>query len=113
MTVSWFAPQNQASFGLSVVPQNQREDDDSTGHVLRYNSLLCLEACRARVSQSGHKTGGGVARMVHVASSWRSRGEEAEDGRVNTTGCIGLFDLNFIVFSVLGPKGILVFWLDL
>jgi hypothetical protein len=29
--------------------------------------LLCLEASRARVSQCSLKTGGGVARMVHVA----------------------------------------------
>jgi hypothetical protein len=25
-TVSWFEPQNQVGFGLSVAPQNQRED---------------------------------------------------------------------------------------
>jgi hypothetical protein len=49
-TVSWFGPQNQASFGLSVVPQNQRRDDD-VGHASRSGSLL---------RRSGLKTGGGA-----------------------------------------------------
>jgi hypothetical protein len=43
-----------------------------------------------------------------VASSWRSHGDEAEDRRVNVTGCIGLFYPNFAVFVVLGHKGTLV-----
>jgi hypothetical protein len=46
--------------------------------------------------------------MVHVASSQRSRGDEAEDGWVNATGCFGLFDPNFAIFVVLGHKGSLV-----
>jgi hypothetical protein len=46
--------------------------------------------------------------MVRVASSWRSRGTEAEDGWVGATGCIRLFYHNFVVFSVLGPRGSLV-----
>jgi hypothetical protein len=44
--------------------------------------------------------------MVHVASLWRSRGDESEDGRVDATGCIGLFYL--AIFIVLGHKGSLV-----
>jgi hypothetical protein len=47
-------------------------------------------------------------RMVHVASSWRSREDNAEDGPVDVTGYIGLFYPNFIVFVVLGHKGSLV-----
>jgi plasmid replication initiation protein len=43
-------------FGLSVAPQNQV----STGHASRYNSLLRLKASLARVSQSGLKTSGGA-----------------------------------------------------
>jgi hypothetical protein len=39
------------------------------GHASRSSGLLRLEANRARVSQSGLKTGGGVAQMMHVASS--------------------------------------------
>jgi hypothetical protein len=47
--------------------------------------------------------------MVHVASSQRSRGDDAEDGRVNATGCTRLFYPNFAIFIVLGHEGILVF----
>jgi hypothetical protein len=49
-----------------------------------------------------------MARMVHVASLWRSRGDEADDGRVDATGCIELFFPNFAIFVVLGHKGSLV-----
>jgi hypothetical protein len=64
-------PQNQATYGLSVASQNQRENQDDVGHALRSSRLLCMEASRARVSQSSLKTGEGVTQMVHVASSWR------------------------------------------
>jgi hypothetical protein len=46
--------------------------------------------------------------MVHVASSWRSCGDEAKDGRVDVMGYIGLFYLNFAIFVVLGHKGSLI-----
>jgi hypothetical protein len=59
------------------------------------------------------KTGGGTARMVHVASLWRSREDEVKDGRVDVMGCIRLFYPNIAVFIVLGPRGILAFWLGL
>jgi hypothetical protein len=58
-TVSWFSPQNQVGFGLSVVPQNRRMEVD-VGHASRSSSLLGVEASLARVSQSSLKTGGGV-----------------------------------------------------
>jgi hypothetical protein len=57
--VSWFEPQNQVGFGLSVAPQNRRREIDA-GHVLRSSSLFGVEASLARVSQSDLKTGGGV-----------------------------------------------------
>jgi hypothetical protein len=57
--VSWFVPQNQACFGLSVTLQNQWREVD-TGHASRSNSLLGVEASLTRVFQSGLKTGGGV-----------------------------------------------------
>jgi hypothetical protein len=57
--VSWFVPQNQAGFGLSVAPQNRRREI-SAGHVLRSSGLLHMEASMARVSPSGLKTGGGA-----------------------------------------------------
>jgi hypothetical protein len=47
--------------------------------------------------------------VVHMASSWRSRKDEAKDGRVDVTGYIGLFYPYFVVFVVLGPRGILDF----
>jgi hypothetical protein len=59
MTVSWFGPENQVGFGLSVAPQNRRREVGA-GHVLRSTSLLGIEASLARVSQSGLKTGGGA-----------------------------------------------------
>jgi hypothetical protein len=56
---SWFGPENQAGFGLSVAPQN-RWREVGAGHASRSSGLLRLEASLARVSQSGLKTGGGV-----------------------------------------------------
>jgi hypothetical protein len=41
--VSWFVPQNQVGYGLSVTPQNRREDLSESG-------LFHLEASWARVS---------------------------------------------------------------
>jgi hypothetical protein len=57
--VSWFGPQNQAGFGLSVAPQN-RWMKDGVGHISRSSSLFRMEASLARVSQSGLKTAGGT-----------------------------------------------------
>jgi hypothetical protein len=59
VTVSWFGPQNQAGFGLSVPPQNRRWEVD-VGHTSRSSGLLHVEVSLARVSQSGLKTGGGA-----------------------------------------------------
>jgi hypothetical protein len=58
-TVSWFGPQNQVGFGLSVAPQNRRREV-GTGHASRSSSLLGVEASLARLSQSDLKTGGGA-----------------------------------------------------
>jgi hypothetical protein len=57
--VSWFEPQNQAGFGLSVAPQNRRREI-SVGHALRSSGLLHVEASLARIFQSCLKTGGGA-----------------------------------------------------
>jgi hypothetical protein len=78
------------------------------GHASTSNGLLHLDVSQARVFQSRLKTGGGVTQMVHVASSWRSCGDESENRRVDAMGCIGLFYPNFIVFFVLGHKDNLV-----
>jgi hypothetical protein len=54
-----------------------------------------------------------AAQMMHVASSRRPCGDEANDGQVKATGYIEFFYPNFTVFIVLDPSGILVFWLGL
>jgi hypothetical protein len=53
-------PQNQTGYGLSVAPQNRRDDEDSVGHASKSNGLLHVKASQVRVSQSDLKTGGGV-----------------------------------------------------
>jgi hypothetical protein len=83
VTVSWFGPQNQVGYGLSVAAQNRRWDEDGVGHGSRSSGLLCLEVNQPRVFQSSLKTDKGVTWMVHVASSRMSHGDEAEDGRVD------------------------------
>jgi hypothetical protein len=44
---------------------------------------------------------------VEARCGW-SRGDEAEDGRVDAMGCIGLFYPNFAIFVILGHKSSLV-----
>jgi hypothetical protein len=95
-------------YGLSVTPQNQWEDEHGVGHASISSALLHLEASQARVSQSCLKTGRGTTWMVHVASSWRSHGDETKGGQVDATGCIGLIYPNFVIFVVLSHKGSLV-----
>jgi hypothetical protein len=56
-------------YGLLAVPQNRWEDEDGVGHTLRSSGLLRLEASWVRVFQSGLKTGGDAAQMVHVTLS--------------------------------------------
>jgi hypothetical protein len=60
MTVSWLGPQNQVEDGLSVAPQNRREDEDSVGRTLRSSGLLHLEVSQASISQFCLKTGEGA-----------------------------------------------------
>jgi hypothetical protein len=108
VTVSWFGPQYHVGYGLLIAPQNRWEDEDGVGHTSRSSYLLRLEPSWARVSQSSLKTSRGVVQMVHVASSWRSRGDEAKDRLVDAMDYIGLFYPNFAVFVVLGHKGSLV-----
>jgi hypothetical protein len=53
--VSWFGPQNQAGFNLSVAPQN-RWREVSAGHTSRSSGLLHVEASLARVFESDLRT---------------------------------------------------------
>jgi hypothetical protein len=87
------------------------------GCVLRFSGLLRVEASRASVSRSGLKTGGGATWMVHMASSWRLRGSEAEDGRFDGVWC-GVVQVerkypSLDVIFLLAHRGILVFWFSL
>jgi hypothetical protein len=55
--------------------------------------------------------------VMHMASSWRSRGSEAKDGRFNGVGCIAVevepnYPLLDVIF-LLVHMGILVFWSSL
>jgi hypothetical protein len=84
VTVSWFEPQNQVGFGLSVVPQN-RWREVGAGHASRSSVLLHVEASLTKVFQSDLKTGGGV--MV---------------------GCVRPCYPNFAIFNVLGPRDTVV-----
>jgi hypothetical protein len=101
-------------YGLSVAPQNRREDEDGAGYTLGSSSLLRLEASRARVFQSSLKTGRGSVWMVHVASSWRSHGIEAEDGMFDGVGCGtvegGPIYPSVVVVFILAHMGFLVFY---
>jgi hypothetical protein len=49
-------------------------------------------------------------RVVHVAPSQRSRRSQVEDRRVDAMGCNGPFYLNFTIFNVLVPRGIVVIY---
>jgi hypothetical protein len=57
VTVSWFGPQNQASFSLSVAPQNRRMEV-GVRHTSRSSVLIHVEASLAMIFQFGLKTGG-------------------------------------------------------
>jgi hypothetical protein len=88
--VSWFGPQNQVGGGLSIAPQN-RQEEDGVEHASRSSNLLRLEASWVRVSQFASKLAEERRWVVNVALSWSSREDEAKDGWVDATGCIGLF----------------------
>jgi hypothetical protein len=57
VTVSWFGPQNQTGFSLSVASQN-RQREVGARHASRSSSLFGVEASLAMVSQSDVKTVG-------------------------------------------------------
>jgi hypothetical protein len=108
LTVSWFGPQNQACFGLSVASQNRWREDD-VGHALRFDDLLHLEASRTRVFQSVLRLTDARWLVVHVASLRRSCGVQVEDRWVDVMNCIEPCYPYFIVFIVLVPRNVLVF----
>jgi hypothetical protein len=66
-------------------------------HASRSSSLIHVETSQDMGSQYDLKTGGGAVRMVHMASSQRSRGAQAKDGRIDRMGYIRLLYPNFTV----------------
>jgi hypothetical protein len=66
VTVSWFGPQNQVDFDLSVASQNRRREVDA-GHASRSSGLLRVEAILTRVSRV-MMTGGARDTIAEVAS---------------------------------------------
>jgi hypothetical protein len=51
--------------------------------------------------------------MMHMALSCRSHEDKVDDGWVDVMGCIRLFYPYFIIFVVLVPMDILVFWMSI
>jgi hypothetical protein len=78
-TVSWFGPQNQVGYGLSVVPQNHMRQDLA--------SCFAWKQVRLGFFSFASKLAKERRRVVHVASSQRSRGSEVEDGWSDGVGC--------------------------
>jgi hypothetical protein len=106
-------PQNQADYSLSVAPQNRRKDEDGVGHTSRSSDLFHMKASQVRVSQFGLKNGVGAARMVHVTSSWRLHRGQVKNGWFDATDYVRPCYLCFVIFFVLGLRGVLVFYLNL
>jgi hypothetical protein len=63
VTVSWFGPQNQVGFGLSVAPQN-RQREVGPGHASRFSGLLYVDA----KTSGGATTSGARGTITEVAS---------------------------------------------
>jgi hypothetical protein len=83
-TVSWFGPQNQPGFGLSVAPQNQQRED-GVGHTSRSGEkqvVLGFPNLASRLVEAQQ-------RVVHMAPSQSLRQNQVEDGRVKAMGYIG------------------------
>jgi hypothetical protein len=78
-------------------------------HTSRFSCLLGMKASLSRVFQSGLNTGGGA--MVGGARGTITEVEseaKVKDGRVDATGCVGPCYPIFVVFNVLGSRGILI-----
>jgi hypothetical protein len=79
------------------------------GHASTSGGLLRLKASRARASQSSLRLAEAQRRVVHMAPSWWLRRDQVEDGWVDAMGCVRPCYPYFIIFYVLGPRGIVIF----
>jgi hypothetical protein len=78
-------------------------------HTSGSNDLFHVKASQFRFFQFASKLAEARRRVVHVASLWRLRRSQVEDGRVDMMGYIGPFYPTFVIFIVLGPKDSFVF----
>jgi hypothetical protein len=107
VTVSWFRPQNQICFGLSVAPQNRQRDVD-VRHTSRFSVLLHVEVSWDSVSQSGLKTSGDTMASDTRDTITEVSRNQVKDGRVDATDCVGHCYPTFTVFNILGLMCIVV-----
>jgi hypothetical protein len=82
-------------------------------HTSRSSGLLHLKASRVRISQFTSKLAEERQCVEYAASSQRSYEDKVKDRWVDVTDCIRSFYSYFTVFTVLGYRGILVFWMSL
>jgi hypothetical protein len=80
------------------------------GHTLRSSGLLRVKVSQDRVFQFASKLMEVRRRVVYVAPTRRLRRGQVEDGRIDAMDCVGLCYPCFIVFFVLVPRGVLVFY---
>jgi hypothetical protein len=74
---------------------------------------LGLKIKWASVCWLRHKTDGGrstrdTRQDLAACFAWRLRRRQVEDGQVNMMGCVRLYYPTFVVFNVLGTRGIVV-----
>jgi hypothetical protein len=103
VTVSWFGSQNQASYGLLIAPQNQRDDDSVRDTRRDLAAWFAWKQVALEFFSLTSRLMEARLQVVHVTSSRRSRGVEVENGRVDTTGCVGPFYLKIAVFLCIRP----------
>jgi hypothetical protein len=106
----WFGPQNQAGFGLSVAPQNRREGAmvwDTRRDLAAY---FAWKQVWLEFFSLALRLGEAWCWMVHMTPSWRLRRNQVEDGRVDVMVYIELFYPTFVIFIVLGTRGIVIFY---
>jgi hypothetical protein len=99
--VSWFVPQNQSDFSLSVAPQNRREGD-GVGHTSRSNGFLRVEV-RLEFFQFASKLVESRRRVVHVVPLRRSREDKLKtDGSMQRAASdLATLDLPFLLYYAL------------
>jgi hypothetical protein len=92
-------------------------DPDGTAypHVLQVIMALTSVALESRectlhyVRKRKQRCVAGVFLILRLALHFNRRYYEVKDRWIDAMGCIGLVYPNFVIFIILGPRGILVF----